>query len=249
MRRAIRVLLPRPGEEALEDLYADLELPQGQGRPYVYVNMVTTADGAAHLGGRTKGMGGQADRVAFRRLREHCDVVLVGAGTVRAERYGPPRLDPEARDRRVRRGLAPVPRMAVVSGRLDLEAGARLFSDPAHRPLVITTEDADPARRRALEAVADVVVCGRGRVGLPAALARLYRDGARRVLCEGGPTLNAHLLAAGLVDELFLTVAPLVAGGPAGRIVAGLFPSPVRLELRELREYCGELLARYVVVR
>lgn len=249
MRRVVRVLLPGPGEEPLEDVYADLQLPEVPGRPFVYVNMVATADGAAHLGGRTQGMGGPADRVAFRRLREHCDVVLVGAGTVRAEGYGPPRLDPAARERRARRGLAPTPRIAVVSRRLDLHPGAKLFSDRAARPLVIAPEDADPVRRSALQAVAEVLSCGRGSVDLPAALHQLYARGIRRVLCEGGPTLNASLLACGMVDELFLTVAPLLVGGAAGRIVAGELPFPARLELRELRECGGELLARYAVVR
>ncbi|MCL6499920.1 MAG: dihydrofolate reductase family protein, partial [Firmicutes bacterium] len=111
------------------------------------------------------------------------------------------------------------------------------------------TEDADPLRRRALEPVAEVVAFGRGSVDLPQALTWLYEGGVRRILCEGGPSLNAHLLAAKLVDELFLTVAPLVAGGPAGRIVAGPVGEPLRLALRELREYGGELLARYQVVR
>lgn len=249
MERVVRVLFPECREEALEDLYVDLGFPEPSGRPFLYLNMVATADGAAHLGGRTRGMGGAADRVAFRRLREHCDVVLVGAGTVRVEGYGPPRLDAEAQHRRRRRGLAPVPRLAVVSRRLDLVPHAKLFSDPRHRPLVITTEDADPARREAVEAVAEVVGFGRRSVDLTRAVAWLRAAGVRWVLCEGGPSLNAQLVAAGLVDELFLTVAPLLAGGPSGRIVAGQLPALVRLQLRELRECAGELLARYAVVR
>lgn len=249
MERMVRVLFPECREETLEDLYADLGFPEPSARPFLYLNMVATADGAAHLEGRTRGMGGVADRVAFRRLREHCDVVLVGAGTVRAEGYGPPRLDPEAQERRRRRGLAPVPRLAVVSARLHLDPSLKLFADPRNRPVLVTTEDAAPLRRRALEAVAEVVPFGRGSVDLPRALRWLYESGVRRVLCEGGPSLNAHLLAAGLVDELFLTVAPLVAGGAAGRIVAGPVGGPLQLALRELREYGGELLARYQVVR
>ncbi|MDQ7800854.1 MAG: pyrimidine reductase family protein [Armatimonadota bacterium] len=249
MERVVRVLFPECREEALEDLYADLRFPEIAGRPFLYLNMVATADGAAHLGGRTRGMGGAADRVAFRRLREHCDVVLVGAGTVRLEGYGPPRLDPRAQERRRRRGSPPVPRLAVVSARLHLDPSLKLFAEPRNRPVVITTEDADPFRRRALEAVAEVVAFGRGSVDLPQALTWLYESGVRRVLCEGGPSLNAHLLAAKVVDELFLTVAPLLAGGAAGRIVAGPVGGPLRLALRELREYGGELLARYQVVR
>lgn len=248
MDRTVRVLVPEYRQEPLEHLYADLQFPEILHRPYLYLNMVATLDGAAHLMGRTKGMGGEADRLAFRRLREYCDIVLVGAGTVRAERYGPPRLDAEAQVRRRRRGLEPLPRLAVVSARLHLDPALQLFSDPDRRPLVITTEDADPARRGALEAVAEVVACGRGTVDLPSALRWLRTRGARWVLCEGGPTLNGKLLAAGLVDELFLTLAPLLAGGGAGRIVAGGSLAPVRLHLRELREHQGELLARYTVI-
>lgn len=249
MLHAVRVLLPHPGEEPLEEVYTQLDLPELAERPFVYVNMVATADGAAHIGGRTGGMGGVLDRAAFRRLREYCDVVLVGAGTVRAEGYGPARLPPEAQDRRRQRGLAPTPRIAVVSTRLDLQPQSRLFSHPSSRPVVITTEDADPDGRRALEEVAEVVVCGKGLVDLACALAWLRERGVRWVLCEGGPQLFGHLLAAGLVDQLFLTVAPLVVGGQAGRIVTGSLPAPARLELRELRAYGSELLARYAVVR
>lgn len=245
----VGVLVPACREEPLDDLYLSLEFPEAGGRPYVYVNMVSSADGAAHLAGRTHGLGGEADRLAFRRLREYCDVVLVGAGTVRAERYGPPRMSPEARERRVARGLHPVPRLAVVSARLELDPHAPLFSDPTRPPLVFTAESAPRDRVERLREVAEVVVCGTREVDLPGALRELARRGARRVLCEGGPTLNAQLLEARLVDELFLTVVPLVVGGAAGRIVAGSLASPVRLQLKELREYRGELLARYVVLR
>lgn len=244
----VRRLVPDCGEEKLEDLYRHLDFPPPpESRPYIYLNMVATADGAAHLGGRTFGMGSEADRLAFRRLREYCDAVLVGAGTVRAERYGPPRLDPEARGRRLRRGLAPVPRMVVVSRSLDLDPQLRLFRDPSNRPAVLTTEDADPERRRRLAPVAEVLGFGVGGVDLPAALGWLRGRGVRWLLCEGGPTLNAHLLAGGVVDELLLTLAPRLVGGDAGRIVAGHLPSALHLDLVELREFRGELLLRYRV--
>ncbi len=248
MGAVVRRLVPDCGQEPLEDLYRDLSFPPPPAsRPYVFLNMVTTADGAAHIKGRTSGMGSEADRLAFRRLREHCDAVLVGAGTVRAERYGPPRLDPEAQGRRRERGLTPLPRMVVVSRSLDLDAGSRLFSDPTNRPVVLTAEDADPERRARLASVAEVLGFGTGGVDLQAALGWLRGRGVRWLLCEGGPTLNAHLLADGLVDELFLTVGSLLTGGDAGRIVAGPLPSVLRLHLLELRELRGELLLRYRV--
>lgn len=245
----VRVLIPAYREEPLEGLYVHLEFPEPAGRPYVYLNMVCSADGAAHLAGRTHGMGGEADRLAFRRLREYCDVVLVGAGTVRAEGYGAPRLSPEAQARRRRRGLAPVPRLVVVSARLDLDPKARLFQDPALQPVVFTVSQAPPDRLASLRDVAEVVSCPGPQVDLGACLRWLAERGVRRVLCEGGPTLNARLLEAGLVDELFLTVAPLLVGGPAGRIVSGPVVPNTRLHLKELREHRGELLVRYRVGR
>ncbi len=245
---AVRVLLPHAREEPLDELYGGLVFPQREDRPYVYVNMVATADGAAHVGGRTLGMGSPADRLAFRRLREACDVVLVGAGTVRAERYGPPDPGPDGQLRRRQRGLAPVPRLAVVSRRLELDPAAKLFSHPQHRPLVLTTDQAPPQQVERLRRVAEVVPCGAGQVDLAEALRRLRAQGVRWVLCEGGPTLNAQLFRDQLVDELFLTISPLVVGGQAGRILSGPVEVPIRLELRELREYRGELLARYAPV-
>ncbi len=245
----VRVLIPTCREEPLEDLYLHLEFPESGGRPWVYLNMICSADGAAHLGGRTHGLGGEADRLAFHRLREYCDVVLVGAGTVRVEGYGPPRLSPEAQGRRAARGLAAVPRLAVVSARLHLDPQSRVFQDPARPPLVFTVSQADPDRLAALREVAEVVPCPGSRLDLAACLGWLGERGVRRVLCEGGPTLNAALLEAGLVDELFLTVAPRLVGGPAGRIVSGPGGLDTRLQLEELREHRGELLARYRVVR
>lgn len=245
----VRVLIPDCREEPLEDLYLHLEFPDLPTRPYLYLNMVASADGAAHLEGRTRGLGGEADRLAFARLREYCDVVLVGAGTVRAEGYGPPQLSPAAQQRRVGRGLEPIPRLAVVSARLDLDPQARLFSDPGRRPLLITVESAPQACLERLREVAEVVMCGAARVDLQRALDELAGRGLQRVLCEGGPTLNGQLLEAGLVDELFLTVAPLLVGGSAARIVSGLAASPAKLQLKELREHRGELLARYAVLR
>ncbi len=242
----VRRLVPDCGEEPLEDLYRDLKFPApAASKPHVYLNMVTTADGASHLGGRTLGMGSKGDRMAFSRLREYCDAVLVGAGTVRAERYGPPRLDPEAQRRRRERGLAPVPQLVVVSRSLNLDPRSRLFSDPTNPPLVFTVEEADPGRRAQLASVAEVQPFGSGQVDLGVALGWLRERGVRWLLCEGGPTLNGHLLAQGLVDELFLTLGPLLVGGDAGRIVAGQLPSVVRLNLLELREVEGELLIRY----
>lgn len=239
--RSVRVLGPAAGR--LEDLYLDLDLPDGTNdRPYTYLDMVASVDGAATIAGRTRLLGGPADRIAFHRLRETCDAILVGAGTVRVERYGPPVRDPEAQQRRVARGLAPRPRLVVVSGSLSLDPSLPLFDDDPP-PLVVTCEQ---ATERA-DLPAEFLVVGQERVDLAAALAALSARGVRRLLCEGGPTLNAGLFAAGLVDELFLTVHPVVVAGDAPRIVGPAALSPVPLELLGAIEHEGELLLRYRV--
>lgn len=238
--------LPGPGDESLDEVYADLDLPGGGARPYVYIGMVASVDGSAVVDGRSTGLGGPADRAAFRGLRETCDVILVGAGTVRREDYRPPRAPEEVVARRAGRGLAPRATVAVVtaSGRLDPDA--RLFGDPTYRPVVVTSEAADVDH---LHEVADVVRCGPTSVDLGVALEHLAARGARRVLCEGGPRLNADLLRAGLVDELFLTVAPTLVGSSPHRIVDGRLDTPMDLALVGLRHHGGELLLRYQVRR
>lgn len=244
----MRRLLPTTADEDLEVLYADLVVAAGQRRPHVYLGMVASADGAATVEGHTADLGGEADRVAFHRLRETCDAILVGAGTIRAERYGPARRDPATVQRRRDRGLADTPSIAVVSASLRLDLDAPLFTDPDRRPVVLTVEDADEDRRAALSRHAQVVVAGRGRVDLAAGLGLLHEQGMHRLLCEGGPTLNAGLLAADRVDEIFLTVTPVVVGGLAPRIVGPVPAWPMRdLALSEVREHAGELLLRYRV--
>lgn len=243
----MRRLLPEPGDESLEDLYLDLTFPEPPaGRPYLYLDMVASVDGAATCGGRTAPLSGEADEVAFSRLREWCDAILVGASTVRIENYGPPRPSADARARRAARGLPEVPRIVVVTASCSLNPAGRLFSDPARRPLVVTTEYGHAERLAGLAAVADVLQVGTDTVDFARAFSQLHRDGVRRVLCEGGPTLNAGLLSAGLVDELFLTISPVIVADAALRIVEGKIANvPLGVKLEELREHAGELLLRY----
>jgi riboflavin biosynthesis pyrimidine reductase len=245
----VRHLVPPDGDRSLDDLYTDLAFPDPPAtRPHVYLDMVASVDGAATSDGRTAALGGEADRVAFSRLREWCDAVLIGASTARVEGYGPPRPRPDSRQRRRSRGLAEVPRLVVVTASAALDPGARLFGDPTRRPLVVHPRGADPVRTAALREVADLLSVGEERVDLGEALGQLRRDGVGRLLCEGGPALNAELLAGGLVDEIFLTVAPQLVGESRHRIVEGPLPNgPCQLVLRELREHEGELLLRYGV--
>lgn len=213
-------------------LYAADDRPRPAGRPWVAVNMIASADGATSVDGVSGPLGAPGDKAVFRALRAVADVVLVGAGTVRAERYGPARA-----------------RIAVVTASGDLDPGLRLFAeaDPARPPLVITCSSADRGRLDALRGVAEVVVAGDDRVELGSALGRLAGDGAGVVLCEGGPTLNAQLIAGGLVDEWCITFAPWLVGGEGLRSAAGTGATrPQRLRLDRLLaddEYC---FARYV---
>lgn len=188
-------------------------------RPYVALNMVSTADGRATLSGRSGTIGGEADTQLFHGLRTLVDAVMAGAGTVRAEGYHRLVRDPAAREARRERGLAEEPLACIVSGRLALGEEVPLLADPDARVAIVTASQASlPAACRAQIEYVRCVLAGGGRLDLAAALRELReRFGVRTLLCEGGPHLNAHLLAAGLVDELFLSLAPTLAGGDAGR--------------------------------
>lgn len=194
-------------------------------RPWVLVNMVASADGAAADGaGLSGGLSGAADRAVFTAVRSVADVIVAGASTVITEDYGPSRPSAAVRARRLARGQAPAPRIAVVSGSLRVDPGQRLFRDSPEdsRPLVLTVENADPARRAALAEVADVLDAGPDRVSWPRALQTLASaTGARVVLCEGGPRTVAQLIADDLIDELCLTLAPVTVGGEGPRIAQG----------------------------
>ncbi|MCU0265656.1 MAG: dihydrofolate reductase family protein [Actinomycetia bacterium] len=227
----MRRLLPDPADEVdLADAYA---YPAGRAR-WLRANMVASADGAATAADGLSGtLSSPADRRVFHLLRDLADVVVVGAGTVRAEGYRPARLP-----------------IAVVSGRLDLDLSAPLLAGTGPRTVVLTTAAVPAERLAAARAVADVVVCGVDRVDPALAVAALAERGHRRLLCEGGPRLLGQLAAAGLLDELCLTIAPLLASGEGPRALAGppLLP-PVPLRLDHLLEEDGALFARYVVRR
>jgi riboflavin-specific deaminase-like protein len=242
----VRRLVPDLAEQELEEVYADLVLLTVPGRAAIALGMVSSVDGGAAVDGLTADLGGPADHLAFRALRGACDAVLVGAGTVRAEGYGPVRGTPERRQRRQAKGLAPAPRLVIVSGSLDLDPDARVFADPPVRPLVVTHMAAPPERVEQLARVAEVLQLGEDEVDLSQLTVALHERGLGRVLCEGGPTLNGALLRRDLVDEVFLTLAPVLVGGDAPRIVVGDEPhDPRRFRLLELRHHDDELLLRY----
>jgi riboflavin biosynthesis pyrimidine reductase len=213
--------LPIAAGDAVGALAALYAYPEPAGRPWLRANMVASADGAAAADGRSGGLSGAADRQVFSVLRSLADVILVGAGTARAERYRPVRLD-EAWPR-LRAGRTPTPPIAVVTRALDLEPGEGLLASAPDtaRTLVLTTEAAPPGRVAAVGAGAEVIVAGEQTVTAAAAAAALGARGHRRILVEGGPGLLAQITAAGLLDELCLTYSPVLAGGSAGRILAG----------------------------
>lgn len=215
------------------------------GRPFLMLNMVTSVDGATTVAGGSSGLNDEDDRTLFHALRAAADVVLVGAETVRAEDYGPVVLDQAALDARRGTGRSERPRVAVVSRSLRLDPESRLFSG-SERPYVFTGEEADEERRAALADVAEVVPAGSVGASMVTVLARLHDDGHRVVLCEGGPSLNGHLAAAGLIDEVNLTVSPFVVGGMSARAVNGALIDPP-FELRLDRVLAGErmLFARF----
>jgi riboflavin-specific deaminase-like protein len=220
----------------------------------VALNMISTADGRATLSGRSGAIGGEADRQLFHGLRTVVDAVMAGAGTLRAERYGRIVRDPAAREARRERGLDEEPLACIVSGRLALDKKIPLLSDPGARVAIVTASEASLSA--ACRAQIEYVRCVReGELDLAAAMRELRgRFGVRTLLCEGGPHLNAHLLAAGLVDELFLSLAPTLAGGDAGsqslRIVTGLdLDPPVAMELVSAHEDCSHLFLRYRLAR
>ncbi|MCW4386154.1 pyrimidine reductase family protein [Salinibacterium sp. SYSU T00001] len=242
MTGAIRMLQLYTGLD--DDGLASVYSVRDRSVPWLRVNMVSTADGAATRDGLSGGLGTAADRRVFSVLRRLCDVIVVAAGTVRAEGYSGPLVDEAGRAWRRAEGLSEHPRFAVVSRSLDLDP-AVLAASP-ERPLVLTCEDAPADRREALAAVADVIDCGGASVDTRLIKERLADRGMPQQHCEGGPSLLGALAADGTLDELCLTVSPTLEGGAASRIAVGAGAASVPLRLAHvLAADDGTLLLRY----
>ncbi|GLW64176.1 hypothetical protein Arub01_24200 [Actinomadura rubrobrunea] len=225
---ALRPLAAADAPVRLADAYA--YPPDG---PWLRANMIASVDGAAARDGRAGGLGNETDRRLLSLLRGLCDVLIVGAGTVRVEGYGPVRPRPGEWEE-LRGDRPPVPPLAIVSRSLDLDLDAPVFTDahPRARTIVLTTRTAPPDRVRAAAERADVIVAGEDGVDFAAAVAELTARGHRRLLCEGGPQVLAQVVAAGLLDELCLTVSPMLVSGGAVRLLDGpALPVPPRLRL------------------
>ncbi|CAN5890461.1 pyrimidine reductase family protein [soil metagenome] len=249
----MRQLLPEPGEVDPAVVHAAAFRPALAHRPWVLANMVASVDGATALDGVSGGLSGPGDKEVFSALRAVSDVIFVAAGTARTEGYGPPRTPADRRAEREARGQAPYPRLALVSRSLDLDPLAELFSAAPEPPIILTSATADRDRHRALSAVAEVVTVEtdppggeEAGVDLGRALGELGTRGVSVVLTEGGPALIGQLVAAGLLDELNLTLAPKLVGGTSARLASGPTEAPTELDLAHLWEAEGMLLCRYV---
>ena len=242
----MRALLPASADVDAEALYVDADRPRLGDRPWVLANMVSGLDGAVAVQGRVGDLSSPTDKLLFRVLRSVADVILVGAGTVRAEGYGPARPNPERREARRARGQDDVASIAVVTATLQLDWSSPFFTEAEARPIVVTAAatDAD-ARQRAAE-VAVVVIAGEERVDLASAVSQLGERGAGVVLTEGGPTLLAGLIAAGVLDELCLTLAPMVGGDPGGAVANEWLDHLVPFSLATVLEEDGHLFLRYL---
>lgn len=218
-------LWPDPATDLpIDEAFADLALPTVPGRPLVAVNMVTSVDGRAQLAGRAEGIGGRADRRLMQLCRAAFDAVSTGAGTLRADDFYS-RLAPDLADRRSAQGLPPQPTALLIAGGERIPTDRRWFSDAyAEQPRIVVVGSGSPhAVREPLPGV-ETWVAPTERPEPTWWLARLGDAGIGSLLHEGGPTINAALLAAGYLDELFLTVGPRIIGTDALRIIA-----PVRV--------------------
>jgi riboflavin-specific deaminase-like protein len=226
----------------------DAPRPPRADRPWVLCNLVATLDARTAVFGRVGALSSPADQTLFHHLRSLSDAILVGAATVRAERYGPPRVSDEMRLARRARGQGAAPRLCIVTRSFELDGARELLASVEPRPIVLTCDKAPPERVFELARHVDVISAGTDSVDFPRALAALRRHGVRVVVCEGGPTVNAELLASGLVDEVCVTFAPFLGGDPLGLFERGSAPL-VGLQIVHALTVDGSIFVRALVDR
>ncbi|MEU7027848.1 pyrimidine reductase family protein [Streptomyces sp. NPDC046275] len=232
--------------DELADAYA--YPPEAASGRWLRANMVSSLDGAGQHDGRSQPLSSEADMKIFGTLRGLADVVVVGAETVRSEGYRPARAREAFAARRAAAGQGPAPVIAVVTASLDLDFSLPLFTEPLVPTLVLTGAGSSAERRAEAErAGAEVVIAGDDRgVDPERAVAALEERGLRRQLTEGGPRLLGQFVAAGVLDELCLTLSPTMTAGTAQRIAGG--PSvavPKRFAVASVLEQDGFLFTRY----
>jgi riboflavin biosynthesis pyrimidine reductase len=225
--------------------YLSIDRQPRDGHGWVMANMVAGLDGTAAIHGRVGSLSTPRDFELFRRLRGLADVVLVGASTVRQERYGPVSLDDDLAAFRQQSGRG-VPRIAVVSSSLDLDPALPVFAQarPEAPPIVLTTSTSDTSHLDPLPV--EIVVAGEDRVDLRRALAELARRAPGVILCEGGPSLLGELIAADLLDEYCLTISPIVGGDPLPVINAASITDPARFALHHVYTEDSTLFLNYL---
>ncbi|MXW41833.1 MAG: pyrimidine reductase family protein [Acidimicrobiia bacterium] len=221
------MLFPKVASDVdpLEIYAADSRMPKAD-RPWLMLNMITSVDGATDVVGTSGGLSGPGDKAVFAAIRSVADIILIGAETLRSENYGPPEINSAALAHRANRNQQPKPRLAIVSGSLDLDLTTDVFNSKPP-PLLFTVAEPLPDRLAQACEVAEVHRLGVERVHLAEVVGRLSDLGAGVVLAEGGPRLNGQLLAMNMPDELCWTVAPLLIGGDSARLTSG---GPARLD-------------------
>lgn len=251
MKDWIESLWPLPSVDELNDAeLADYYSQPEIDRPWVRANFVASIDGAASVGGRSEGLSTLGDRRLFKILRGQADAILVGARTVREEGYGDTHVDiSDYSDLRLRNHQAPVPPVVVVTRSANISPVSPVITENIVAPVVVTTHAAPTGRVDSLrQAGADVLLMGDTEVPLPELIQHLERKGMHRILCEGGPQLLGELIVHDLVDELCLTVSPLLATSEAGRISSAPSETVALREMRLMSVLLGEdhsLLIRY----
>lgn len=242
----INEILPVHARNRTDDNLLNLYAYPDQ-RPWVRFNFIASLDGSATHQGVSAPLGNEGDRRLFGLIRRLCDVVLVGAGTVRAEGYAGQLVSDEDADWRSARGLSEHPALAIISGTLGIDPDNELFKLTPVRPVIFTTSAADPERVRSLTDVADVVVAGDEHVDSSNCVDWLQNRGLGRILCEGGPTIFGGFIAEDSVDELCLSLSPLLTGGGGRSISAGADNPVLRtLTLVSLLESDSALYGRWV---
>jgi riboflavin biosynthesis pyrimidine reductase len=231
----------------LADLYRYPDYIDGV---WVRANFISSVDGGATSDGTTSAMGGPGDKFIFNLLRELADVIVVGAGTVRVENYAGAQLSVAQRQRRQSRGQCEIPQLAIVTNSGHLDRDMRVFTRTEVQPLVCVSAAACDEARNRLAGAAEVVDCSaddKGKVDEAALLAMLQGRGMRRILTEGGPSLMGSLIERGLLDELCLTIAPVLVGGGPPRIATGEGQSQTPMRCSHvLADEAGFLYTRYV---
>lgn len=214
-------------------------------KPYIRTNMVSSIDGAISIDGHAKELSSKADRKIYRVMRNLSDIILVGARTMRIENYKPAKIDEENQELRVSRGQDPLPSIALVSRSGLFDWGMPFFTDTKIKPLVFTSDEGAKVASEGKD-VAEIISCGDNTVDLNRLVKKLSSRGFIKILCEGGPTLNAHLLKAGLIDELCLTFSPLIVQGDSARIFNGpTLDVPIEFSISNMFVEDNNIFTRY----